>query len=77
LPNIKQPIATVVYSPKRWAYLMESVGYFFDKRALTQNGSDAFRTSANNFLAKGAGATVQHIAFQTDDAVELAIAMAS
>jgi len=56
---------------------MESVGYFFDKRALTQNGSDAFRTSANNFLAKGAGATVQHIAFQTDDAVELAIAMAS
>jgi len=44
---------------------------------LTLNGSDAFRTSANNFLAEGVGATVQHIAFQTDDAVALAMTMVS
>ena len=44
---------------------------------LTLNGSDAYRTSANNFLAKGTGATVQHIAFQTDNAVDLATTMVS
>ena len=36
------------------------------------NGSEAQRTSAHRFVADGAGATVQHLAFAVNDAVEMA-----
>jgi len=39
---------------------------------LTLNGSEARRTSAHRFVADGAGATVQHLAFAVNDAVEMA-----
>lgn len=39
---------------------------------LTLNGSEARRTSAHRFVTDGAGATVQHLAFAVDDAVEMA-----
>ena len=39
---------------------------------LTLNGSEAQRTSAHRFVADGAGATVQHLAFAVNDAVEMA-----
>ena len=38
----------------------------------TLNGSEARRTSAHRFVADGAGATVQHLAFAVNDAVEMA-----
>ena len=38
----------------------------------TLNGSEARRTSAHRFVADGAGATVQHLAFAVNDAMELA-----
>ena len=39
---------------------------------LTLNGSEARRTSAHRFVADGAGATVQHLAFAVNEAVEMA-----
>ena len=39
---------------------------------LTLNGSEARRTSAHRFVADGDGATVQHLAFAVNDAVEMA-----
>ena len=39
---------------------------------LTLNGSEGQRTSAHRFVADGAGATVQHLAFAVNNAVELA-----
>jgi len=39
---------------------------------LTLNGSDGQRTSAHRFVADGAGATVQHLAFAVGDALGLA-----
>jgi len=39
---------------------------------LTLNGSDARRTSAHKFVAEGAGATVQHLAFAVGDALDMA-----
>ena len=39
---------------------------------LTLNGSEARRTSAHRFVTDGAGATVQHLAFAVNDAVEMA-----
>lgn len=39
---------------------------------LTLNGSEGQRTSAHRFMSDGAGATVQHLAFAVNNAVELA-----
>ena len=39
---------------------------------LTLNGSEGQRTSAHRFVADGAGATVQHLAFAVNNAVEFA-----
>ena len=39
---------------------------------LTLNGSDAARTSAHQFASGGHGSSVQHLAFATDDAIQLA-----